>query len=56
VYAAPAPVVYVYAALPPPPPVQVYMYASPSVAMWSQPRGIMYQNPMAYRSMYGYGY
>jgi hypothetical protein len=53
-YVAPAPVVYVYAAPPPPPPVQVYMYAPPSVAMWSQPRTMAYQNSMAYRSLYGY--
>jgi hypothetical protein len=56
IYAAPAPVVYVYAAPPPPPPMRVYMYASPSVAMWSQPRTIVYQSSMPYRSMYGYGY
>ncbi|WP_348260700.1 hypothetical protein P8935_12900 [Telmatobacter sp. DSM 110680] len=52
-YVAPAPVVYVYAA-PPPPPVRVYMYAPPSVAMWSAPRTVVYQSPAAYRSLYGY--
>ena len=56
VYTAPAPVVYVYAA-PPPPPLRVYMYAPPSVAMWSGPRMMLYPNTAAYRiSPYGYGY
>ena len=53
-YMAPAPVVYVYAA-PPPPPVRVYMYA-PAVAMWSQPRTIVYPNSIMYRTVYPYGY
>jgi hypothetical protein len=55
VYVAPAPTVYVYAA-PPPPPVQVYMYEPPTVAMWSQPRTIMYPNSIGYRTVYPYGY
>lgn len=53
VYTAPAPpVVYVYTA-PPPPPVRVYMYP-PAVAMWSQPRVMVYSNTIAYRTLYGY--
>jgi hypothetical protein len=55
VYVAPAPTVYVYAA-PPPPPVQVYMYSPPTVAMWSQPRTIVYPNMYASRAVYPYGY
>jgi len=55
VYVAPAPTVYVYAA-PPPPPVQVYMYAPPTVAMWSAPRTIVYPNAYTNRAAYPYGY
>jgi hypothetical protein len=55
VYVAPAPTVYVYAA-PPPPPVQVYMYEPPTVAMWSEPRTIVYPNTYASRAAYPYGY
>jgi hypothetical protein len=56
VYVAPAPTVYVYAAPPPPPPVQVYMYAPPTVAMWSAPRTIVYPNIYTNRAAYPYGY
>jgi hypothetical protein len=55
VYSAPAPpVVYVYAT-PAPPPVRVFMYAPPSVAMWS-PRTIVYPNAIGYRTAFSYGY
>jgi hypothetical protein len=53
VYVAPAPTVIVYAAPPPPP---VYMYTPPTVAMWSQPRTIVYPNSIGYRTGYPYGY
>jgi hypothetical protein len=55
VYTAPPPTVYVYAA-PPPPPVRVYMYPAPAVAMWSQPRVMVYPNTIAYRTVNPYGY